>query len=139
MTSVFRRKQWIGSLALGAMACVLAGCGGSGDTTDLSGTVTIAGEPLPDDATGVIAFAPQGATEEEEVVMAPIQNGRYEANNVPVGDVNVTFEITRPGEPQVSERTGEEFRPDINLVPPRVATGVPLTIDGEKSTQDFDL
>lgn len=138
-----RPRGWrLSSVACGvAAACVVSlsvGCGGPA-TAELAGKVTIGGKPIPDDAVASIRFTPP-STSKAEPVSAPIQGGTYAASGVPVGPVSVSFSISRPvGPVKHSERTGQDYQEQQNLVPPGKATGVELTIDGDNPNQDFDL
>ncbi|WP_146446715.1 hypothetical protein [Botrimarina colliarenosi] len=123
------------------MACTLAvGCGfGSSNTARVTGTVTIGGKPIPDDASALITISPASGGEVKPAT-APINSGKYEAPNAPTGPVNVTFQITRPvGPKQFSERTGQEYQKQKDLVPSQRSTGIAATITGENPTLDFDL
>lgn len=116
-----------------------AGCGGdSVETSTVSGTVTLGGKPIPPDAEAHIRFS-SNEHPQVEPVSVPIEGGRYEATGVPQGEVTVTFNIIRYGPEKMSERTGEPYRDQINLLPPNVAAGVPHRVSGEAMTKDFAL
>lgn len=132
-------------IRVGRIAAALAilgvgafGCGRrSAAPVPVSGTVTLAGKPLPADATAFISFQPAGAAGGS--VSAPIQSGSFHCPRTPSGPVTVFFEITRPlGPPRKSDRTGEMVQETTSLVPARLATGLQLTIEGP-TTHDFDL
>lgn len=118
-----------------AIACV--GCGPS--TASLTGTVTIAGNPIPADAEARIGFTPEGAAS-SETVSAAIESGTYEVTGVPVGPSLVTFHIVKPiGKPYKSKRTGQTIQDTKILVPPRSLGGVEYEVAASGGEKNFDL
>ena len=114
---------------------LLVGCGGP-PTTLLSGTVTLNGKPVPSDAEAFISFTPVGG----EAVSVPITEGKYESSETPRGMVTVHFHILQKvGPVKVSERTGEEFQEEKNLVPAKYATGIQLEVTDDNTNQNFAL
>ncbi|TWT75655.1 hypothetical protein Pla123a_31650 [Posidoniimonas polymericola] len=114
------------------------GCG-QGATTSLSGTVTIGGKPIPADAEATIGFIPEGKAL-ADAVSAPINGGKYQVTEVPVGPNKVVFNIERPvGPARVSERTGQEYQEKRSIVPPGKAAGIETEIPAGGGQQDFDL
>lgn len=136
---VQRRRGSGADRGVALLLLVLAiGCGGPA-TADLAGKVTIGGKPIPDDAVGSIRFTPPNDSEGDPV-SAAIEGGSYTASGVPVGVVRVSFDIAKPvGPVRHSERTGQDYQEQQNLVPPAKAAGVELTVDGDNPNQDFDL
>lgn len=127
--------QKLGLLAALVFFC---GCGpGSSPSAHLSGTVTIDGKPIPADATASLSFVP---TDSSKAVALPIVDGRYDSPRTPQGKITVHFSISRPTGPEkVSERTGEKYRDIANLVPPEHAAGMVIEVQGDNSSQNFDL
>lgn len=121
----------ISSLGLGLILAL--GCGGpSGPVTvDVTGSVTIDGQPVE---TGTIAFTPQDGKGRTDG--AQIEGGRYEAQLVP-GEKRV--EIT------ASKETGEVvdgIQTYVSLVPAKYNTESTLTAsvtESGESTFDFAL
>ena len=129
------RRVWATLAALG----LLAGCGGSNSTVHLHGKVTLGGQPIPADAKASITFAPPGGSE-TKAVSVPIVNGEYDSPATPVGTLRAYFNITREVGPlKKNERTGGEYRDEVNLVPPKTSTGVEVVVSGENLDQHFDL
>jgi hypothetical protein len=123
-----------------------AGCGKSGNewpVAHLQGQVTIGGKPVPSDVHQArIVFTPSqsGANRRAKAVMVSIVNGRYDAPDVPVGPLTVSFDISR--------YTGEERQLDGNrgtvkisesLVPQDAWGGIAYEAAEDDSTKDFDL
>ncbi|HEY2149151.1 MAG TPA: hypothetical protein VGH32_14520, partial [Pirellulales bacterium] len=84
-------------------------------------------------------FSPT-AKNQGPVVAAPIEEGKYRCNRVPVGSVTVTF-VAQAAEPtivyDVVNKTNHEIPKDI--LPPRYNTGLPLEIAAGDNHHDFDL
>lgn len=116
---------------------MLLGCAGS--AARLQGKVTIGDKDVPADANAHIMFVPE-AGKFAETVTAPITSSRYDASNVPLGQVTVHFDIAQAvGPMKRSERTGAEYQDVVNLVPAEHATGIRLEVVGDKADQDFKL
>lgn len=130
------------TLCVGACgALLLAGCGGGGEGARLQGSVTLGGKPIPDDAKAFVMFTATAKVDGKAAsASAPIVGGKYDCPNVPTGPVRVGFDITREvGPVKKSERTGADYRDVENLVPATAATGLELTVDGDKADQNFEL
>jgi hypothetical protein len=116
----------------------LAGCGArapSYPTVKLEGTVRIGGQPV---AEGFIMFISGGAHDQAPPTRAPIVQGRYCADQVPLGQVRVLFSACRATGRMIKEYS--EPRPELeNLVPEKYRDGIPLDIRGDNPQQDFDL
>lgn len=125
-------------LGLAGLLALVTGCGGGLETTSVSGTVTIKGEPIPADAEATITFATKEGDEELSTTV-PITGGKYESPETPQGSVLVTFAIFELGPPQVSDRTGQEYREQISLVPADKAGGQTVDITEATGNLDFDL
>jgi hypothetical protein len=117
-----------------------AGCGGGKvdyPAAKLEGAVTVAGKPLAD---GLIMFMPQERGRGSGV-RAPIKNGRYSADKVPLGEVLVTFnalqETGRKVESVISP--GKPLPEQVDLIPEQYRSGIALEVTGDKANQDFSL
>ncbi len=121
---------------------VVVGCGSGskkGPTVKWSGTVTINGQPLPDNAQGQIVVQCNSSTGASRGDQGEIVNGAYSLDNVPQGEVTVSFDIytTAPAkDPMDAERGVMET---TNLVPDRWTKGVVDTADKNDSAKNFDL
>jgi hypothetical protein len=99
----------------------------------IQGTVSIDGKPVKE---GSLQFMP-GQNVQGQVAQAKIADGKFMAKNVPVGQVRVMFNVTRPTGKMISEYSTPY--PEIeNLVPKNSRDGVDLTVDGNDSV-NFDL
>ena len=121
---------------------VVLGCGGKpskGPTVKWSGTVTIEGQPIPGNAQGQIIVNSNSATGASRGDQAEIVNGSYTLNNVPKGEVMVSFDIytTAPAkDPSDAERGVMDT---TSIVPERWTQGVADTADKNDSAKNFDL
>ena len=125
-------------LLMFAVGASIAGCGGSSNSARLQGTVTLGGQPLPDDlVSAAIIFAPvkRGA---QKGVASPIVDGRYDAKDVPKGEVRVSFSLPQPTGKMLQEGGGTPYAEMRDLAPPG-ASGKVITVDGNNSSLDFDL
>ncbi len=121
---------------------VVVGCGKSsnkGPTVKWSGTVTINGQPIPSDAQGQIIVQSNSSTGASRGDQAEIVNGAYSLNNVPQGEVTVSFDIftTTPAKDPMDAERG--VMDTTNLVPDRWSQGVVDTADKNDSAKNFDL
>jgi hypothetical protein len=86
--SQFGKRAFFAPLLI-VIASTMPGCGGSSGT--VSGSVRFRGESV---TAGVVAFFGSDG----KVTSAPIsRDGRYEASDVPLGDVQVTVSTPPPG------------------------------------------
>jgi hypothetical protein len=132
------RRVGVGCWAIVGIA--LLGCGGESGppTARLQGAVTLAGQPIPADATGMISFQPrdkaQGAAASAEIV-----GGKYDCPKAPLGPVTVLFNITQPTGPEYTSSRGEKVRDSKSLTPLKYGSGTPLEVTGDNAALDFDL
>lgn len=121
-----------------AVVLLLCGCGkASAPAIHLAGTVTIDGKPIPADAQAALSFAPSNGGES---VSVPIVGGRYDSPKTPEAKVTVKFYISQPvGPEKISERTGEKYQDIANLVPPEHEGGMVIEVQGDNTSQNFDL
>lgn len=99
----------------------------------IQGTVSIDRTPVKE---GSLQFMP-GPNVKGQVAQAKIADGKFTAKNVPVGQVRVMFNITRPTGKMITEYSTPY--PEIeNLVPKNSRDGVDLTVAGNDSVK-FDL
>lgn len=116
------------------------GCGSPKDpTVKWSGTVTINGEPIPSDAKGSIIVRSNNKTGSAGGDQAEIVNGAYTLQNVPQGEVTVSFDIYKsvPAKDKMDADRGIEDI--VSLVPERWTQGVTDTADKNDSAKNFDL
>ena len=143
---MIKEAVWTGGAAMGVIVCLMAlGCGKSGSefpVARLEGTVTINGRPLPADAEGWVQFMPSGGGGQASPARSQIVDGRYLAENVPLGKILVIFTVTRLTGRMVVEDNVPGGTPDPereNLVPESCRQGIPLEISGDEEKRDFDL
>ncbi len=125
------------------VATTLVGCGtsGSGNTAHLQGKITIGGQPLPDDAEGYIQFMTTAAGQAPPS-SADINGSSYNAEGVPLGAVNVIFNITRLTGRMVREDNAPGATPypeREDLVPRKHRSGLQVEITGDDDAFDFEL
>src|SRR5262245_38421259 len=75
-----KKRAWLGVVVL----LLVGGCGGKGTGT-VSGEVSVGNEKL---AAGTVLFHAGN-----KVILAPINDGRYTAENVPVGEARVSVQL----------------------------------------------
>jgi hypothetical protein len=136
-----RRAEFV--LIAWSIAPVVAGCGDGarGPVAHWYGRVTVKGQPLPEDAKGRIFFAP--VFSQGEATAAPtsaeIVESEYDSTNVPVGQVNVRFEIKRPTGRNISGSGGDRYEQLEDLVPEKQRDGTLVTVEEGETRHDFDL
>lgn len=120
-----------------------AGCdsGGNSNTATLKGTVTVNGEPLPDDAEGYIQFM---TTEpgQAQPSAATMTGSDYAAEDVPRGKLNVIFNITRLTGRMVKEDNAPGATPypeREDLVPKKHRSGFQVDVTGDDDAFNFEL
>lgn len=118
---------------------ISTGCGGPDTTSQLSGEVTLDGQPLPEDARASITFRPARGTEGKPVNVEIVRS-HYKCPSVPTGDIVAEISITIPtGETYYSDRTGQEVEKLENVqLAPEQEDGIELTVTGDE-TVNFDL
>lgn len=118
----------------------LSGCGAKPGypSARLEGEITIAGQPLPDDAHADILFMPAGRRGQGPPVSVPILHSRYVAEAVPLGRVTVLFRASRPTGQMLDDYSGglPEYE---NLVPDEYLGGLSLEVSEDNPNQDFHL
>jgi hypothetical protein len=119
-------------LALGA------GCGGSSDTAHIQGTITIDGQPLPEDAEGSVSFQ-STAPGPVRAAAAKIVNGRFDSPQTPRGPVKAFISLSQPTGRMLDNARGQPSPEYKSLVPPQYASGVELEITGDKSDLTLNL
>ena len=125
----------VGCIALVAVS--LAGCGPRGPgypATRLEGAVTVDGQPL---ASGSIQFLPEHAGQ-GPAVGTTIEDGRYEVENVPLGEVRAIVTSVRRGKrlPDVGDMPVWEAE---NLVPENRRGGILIQVTADQPIQDLRL
>jgi hypothetical protein len=120
-----------------SLCIVFAGCGGGVDSSGtVSGDVRIDGTAVP---RGFITFSPT-TKNQGPVVGAPIEEGKYRCDRVPLGNVTVTF-VAQAAEPtivfDVANKTNHEI--PKNILPPQYSAGIPVEVTAGANHRDFDL
>jgi hypothetical protein len=104
-------------------------------TARLEGSITIDGQPPPAGAIGSISFRPKG---QGQPTSAQIVDGKYKCDDVPLGDVDVYFQLVQETGKMVSE--GGRSYPELrNLVSSKYDKGIELKVTDDNSTQNFEL
>ncbi len=125
----------------GRHACVLllvtaTGCG-SGETqyaqTDLQGTVTVRGEPIP---SGSIRFLPESGAQ-GPAVGAEVVQGCYSAARVPLGQVRVVVAAIRKVRELPPDQDGRIDWEIENLIPSGKRQGVVVSIESKQRRLDL--
>jgi hypothetical protein len=136
----FRNRPLGPVLATILLSVLAAGCGGgpakpSYPSARLEGTVKVEGELL---RTGTVQFVPpQGST--ASVIEAPIKDGRYIAEKVPVGKVRVLFTAVRETGRADTKSTSQPVPEVVNIIPDRYRDGLEIEVKADSSSQNFDL
>lgn len=68
-----------------------------------------------------------------------VTDGRYDAPEVPQGQVKVYVNVQQPTGRMVSEAGGTPYPEYRNLVPPKHGQGILLEVDGDNADQNFEL
>lgn len=124
--------------------CVVVGCGGGAGNTNtahLSGSISVGGKPLPEDAEGYIQFMPDAGGQAAPTSVT-IEDGAYDAPNVPKGSVTAIFNITRLTGRMVREDNAPGATPypeRENLVPAKHQAGFKIQVEGDNDAHNFDL
>lgn len=119
-----------------AITCVIliAGCGEAGvDGATVDGAVTIDGTPIAD---GSLEFIPQQEGS-GPAAGAQIVDGRYTADQVPLGQVRVIIRATKKTGRMVTDYS-EPYEEEVSIVPSRYAAGEVIEVSGNMS-RDFAL
>ena len=117
------------------LALFTAGCGRSAvKTARLAGSVTLDGQPLKE---GRLQFMPMDQ-DAAGPATAEIAGGRYQAANVPLGNVKAYITATRETGKMNTEYS-QPFPERENIIPAKYAPGFDLTITGDKRDQNFVL
>ena len=114
------------------------GCGESGPDyphAALQGAVTLDGAPVE---TGRVNFMPAAGVKGQPV-SAEIEAGRYNAPDVPLGNMTVTFSMTQETGKMITEGDREPYPEIISIVPPHYAQGIAVNVTGDNAAQDFAL
>lgn len=120
-------------LAVGVSAIGCAKAKPAFPTAKLQGVVTIDGSPVK---TGSLQFMP-GPTVKGQPSQAAILDGKYSADQVPIGPVRVLFTITRETGKMIKEYSNTY--PEVeNLVPEHYRSGLEITVSGD-AQMPFEL
>lgn len=134
------RIRQCGLLLAALGAAVLVGCGGGGDpnTARVYGSVTIDGQPVPNDAVATITFRPLDASS-GRTTGTQVTDGKYVCPDVPRGSVKAYIQIIQPTGRTV-EMDGRMVPETRNLIAERYSsTGIDLEIDSRSVAHDFEL
>lgn len=133
-----RWAVWHGTLSA-IVVSLLAGCGEvEKATAHLQGAVTLAGKPLPTDATGSVSFTPT-SREQAPAATAEVVGGRYDCLAAPQGAVRVSFNIMQPTGPEYTTERGVTTRNTKDLTPAKYAAGIDDEISGDNAEKNYDL
>jgi len=118
------------------LTALAVGCGdqASYPCTRLTGTVAIEGKPVEQ---GSLSFTPEGPGP-AQAVGASVSNGRYVADNVPLGKVRVLFNATR----ETGQTDSEHDKPipiRADIVPVKYRSGVEIEVGKGQTEQNFEL
>jgi hypothetical protein len=124
------------------LLCVLAAAGGCNDggkpgTARLEGRITIDGQPPPAGAVGSISFRATGQGQ-ADTTSAQIVDGKYECDDVPLGDVVVFVQLIKETGKTITEG-GRSFPERVNFVSSKHDNGINLKVTDDNSNQDFEL
>jgi hypothetical protein len=129
------RKRY-GLLAIAPLCALLVGCGASNSNGIASGEVRIDGALVP---RGYVTFTPT-AKDHGPVVGAPIENGKYRCERVPVGKLTATFVAEAAEQTTVYDvATKTEHKIPKNILPPAYSGGLPVEITAGENLRNFDL
>jgi hypothetical protein len=131
-------RELLAKLLFVAIGIGCVGCGGSGEPVGhLHGKVTINGQPVHGDAEGRITFAADATSGNRRAKpsVAPIVNGEYDAEDVPIGKVVVLFDVKQYSG-KVMERGIREFK---DLVPATSRSGTTIDVAEGSTEKDFAL
>jgi hypothetical protein len=122
--------------ALVLIASILSGCGAEKreNTVRLEGQVKLDGQPL---AEGNMQILPEGKTRGQPDG-AVVVDGRYTAENVPLGKVRVIINATKATGRMMTD-TSEPYPERINIIPPRYRDGIVIEVKEGDEAKDFDL
>lgn len=116
---------------------VLTACGEKGPdypAVNLEGVVTVKGEPVPK---GRITFTPQEAGRGPGTG-GDIVDGKYIAQNVPVGKVLVQFQANKETG-KIVKVAGADLPESLNIVPTENRSGVYIEVAAGDTKKDFAL
>lgn len=131
-----RRRAPHATFVLGALLLPLVGCGESGPegTIPVSGTVALAGKPLPQ---GVVHFVEADGT---RTVVAKVAAGRFSTHLWPA---SYTIAVTGDAQPESVDMQTGKLIPPQRLVPEKYMaakkSGLKATIDATHRTVSLEL
>jgi hypothetical protein len=127
------------SLALALLAITAVGCGeGGAQGVHLQGKVTVNGQQLPTDAEGTVMFRTTRSGQ-GNAATARIEAGRYDSPATPTGPLKVFFTVQKPTGRMLDNGRGDPSPEYESIIAPEYGSGIDLTVEGDKSDQDFDL
>jgi hypothetical protein len=116
------------------------GCGGPGNAgAQLSGRVTLDGQPIPSSAMASVTFRPAGGAKGSPV-SAEIVESKYQTDEAPLGDVLASVSISIPTGKSVVNYYSQEKVPEYKVVTliPEQNSGIPISVTSD-GTHDFEL
>jgi hypothetical protein len=121
---------------LALVSVAVLGCGAEKreNTVQVEGQVKLDGQPL---AEGNMQILPEGKTRGRPDG-AIIADGRYTAQNVPLGKVRVIINATKETGRMMTD-TSEPYPERINIIPPRYRDGIVIEVKEGDEARDFDL
>jgi hypothetical protein len=124
------------SAVLALIGVTLSGCGSErrANTIRLEGQVKLDGEPL---AEGNLQILPEGKSRGQPDG-AVVVDGRYTADNVPLGKVRVIISATKETGRMMTD-TSVPYPERISIIPPRYRDGIVIEVKEGDEARDFDL
>jgi hypothetical protein len=140
---VANETNTLGRLAV-LLATVASGCDLGGDqppVAHLHGRVSVNSQPLPGDAMARIFFTPVVSPEGNSAppAMAEVVDSQYSNPSVPVGQVNVRFDIKRKTGRKIPRGTSEPLEELEDLVPVKHRDGMMISVEEGEANRDFEL
>lgn len=140
MNTTLRGVRAVVAACLGLALLSGSGCGpgAPSNTAHLSGAVTIAGQPVPSDASATLQIRATGPGQAKSA-SAEIVDGRYDIAQAPKGAVRVLVSIYKPTGKMIREGQGNPYPELKNMIADEYGKGIDLQVEGDNPKQDFDL
>lgn len=138
MMNTMKTTTWMLAAVI-ACFCFACGCNKAANisypTVKVAGTVKVNGVSIEQ---GRLRFSPTEPNQ-APAADAAISDGKYAADNAPVGNVVAILIGTRKTGRQI-ELYGKQIDQTINIIPAKYSRGIPVTLDANgNGNRDFDL